>query len=90
MPNAEEIKKEIETLKEMKPKVRQYSAFGDDHHESIDAQIDVLENLLDGDEIYDRYENGPESVLDNAIQAREWLNDHNEAPSVGWKDLLIK
>ena len=38
-----QIDKEIAALKKMKPNVRRSSAFGDNHHAAIDAQIDVLE-----------------------------------------------
>ncbi len=84
----EEIQKEIETLREMKPKVRQFSAFSDDHHAAIDAQIEVLEEDLDDDDVYERFEEDAQNILDEAIHALEWMNGENdEAPSVGWADL---
>lgn len=89
-PSREEISKEIEQLKQMKPNVRNKSMFGDDHHEAIDAQIEVLKERLDTDEIYDQFEDGESNVLDSAVAAREWMDGENDdAPSVGWKELLI-
>ncbi len=86
--NKEEIKKEAETLREMKPRVRQFSAFGDDHHAAIDAQIEVLEMGLNDDDVYDRFEDEGQNVLDEALHAYEWLTGENEnAPSVGWAEL---
>lgn len=89
-PSKDEIIKEIEQLRQMKPNVRHKSAFGDDHHEAIDAQIEVLEGGLDADEIYDRFEYGPRNVSDGAVEASEWMDGESEdVPSVGWKELLI-
>jgi hypothetical protein len=86
----EEVQKEIETLREMKPKVRQFSAFGDDHHAAIDAQIEVLQEGLDDCDVYERFEEDASNILDEAIHALEWMSgEKDEAPSVDWKDLVI-
>ena len=50
-PTPEQIKNEIKALEEMQPKVKRFSSFGDDNHEAIDAQLDVLKNDLTDDEI---------------------------------------
>ncbi|RPJ06418.1 MAG: hypothetical protein EHM36_07000 [Deltaproteobacteria bacterium] len=90
-PTTEEIKKEIERLETMKPHVRRYSAFGDDHHAAIGAQIDVLRDGLDGDDVWDRFEHEKDNVRDAALEAVDWLEDQNEqeAPSEGWKELIV-
>lgn len=95
-----DIKTEIDTLKAMKPKVLQRSAFGDDHHAAIDAQIMVLEKRLSHDSIYDKFEASGDrdmdhdegrgdNVLDGALNAYRWMRDEDEAeaPSSEWSDL---
>lgn len=73
MKNKEVIQKEIDGLREIKPKVRHYSAFGDDNWKQIEAQIETLERGYDEDDIYNRYENP--DVLNSALQAYQWAND---------------
>ena len=86
-PTREQIQEEIEKLKELKPKVRHHTAFGDDNRAAIGAEIKVMEMNLGEDEIYDRYEDYQHS-LDAALYARYWLDGHEkEAPSVGWEPL---
>ena len=46
MRTGKEIAAEIAKLKKMKPDVRKTSMFGDNHHDAIDAQVDVLERKL--------------------------------------------
>lgn len=69
----QEIEAEKEHLREVMPTVRHFSAFGDDNRKAIQAQIDVLENDYTDDEIYDEWEND-QSRLDNALEARAWLD----------------
>lgn len=99
-PTDEQVKTEIATLKEIKPRVRKTSAFGDNHHDSIDAQIEVLEKRLSSDKIYDKFEETGDSEVDAdegrgenviscALDALYWRDGENEeAPSVGWKSLM--
>ncbi len=87
-----QIKEEIAKLEEMKPNVRRSSSFGDDHHEAIDAQVEVLKEQLDNDEIYDRFEDGPQNVLDAALEAMGWMDGgsygEGERPSKNWAELV--
>ncbi len=87
-PNQEQIQAEIKKLKEMKPKVRRTTYFGDDNHAAIEADIDVLTNDLDTGEIYDVYEDD-QHALDSALYARGWLDGNDEPPSGpdGWGGL---
>ncbi len=87
LPTPEQIKKEIKTLTEMQPKVKRFSTFGDDNHAAIDAQIDVLKNDLDDDEIDEQYEDHARS---NAHDARLWLDGEGEAETLseGWEGLV--
>jgi hypothetical protein len=96
-----EVKEEIAALKELKPRIRRYSGFGTDHYPQIDAQIVVLEENLDEDEIDSRYCSDDEDedlgqdefgeIRMIAIDALEWRDGRKaEAPSEEWKPLVIK
>lgn len=76
MKTKEEIDKQITALKEIRPKVRPHSAFGDDNLAALDAQVDVLENSLDSADIYERYDHSgmDEEILTTALYALDWLN----------------
>lgn len=101
-PTGTQISEEIKKLETMKPKVLRCSAFGEDHHEAIDAQIEVLETDYDEDTIYDKSaEEGdedaedkwPENVRDAALEARRWLDGEAEgdkSPSDNWQPLVQK
>lgn len=97
-PTKDQIEKEIQTLKEMMPNVRKTSMFGDNHHDAIDAQVEVLKEDLDEDEIDQRYggtddetsAEKPLNVLESALDAFNWLSgEAKDPPSKEWKDLLI-
>lgn len=55
IPTKEQIEEEIKKLTKMKPNVKRTSIFGDNHHDAIDAQIDVLKNRWTEDNVYDNY-----------------------------------
>ena len=80
MKTKEQITKEIEALKTVRPNVRSTSIFGDDNLGGVDAQIDVLEDDMDDDDIYDRYDrtSSSEYILEAAVAAREWINDEED------------
>ena len=88
-PTEDEVQKEVALLKEQLPKVRRYSAFGDDNRAQIIAQIRVAEEDFDDDDI--------EDFVDDAVQPaardmRDWM-DYGDtgdgSPSQGWA-LLFK
>ena len=85
MKTKEQITKEIEALKTVRPNVRPTSMFGDDNLGSIDAQIVVLENDMDGEDIYEMYDrtSSSEYILDAAIVAREWIDDKEDPDCEG-------
>ncbi len=68
-----EAKKMIADLKAIKPTVRRQNVFGDNHHDAIDAQLDVLEKALGEDEIYDAF-GRTDNVRDGALEALAWRN----------------
>ncbi len=80
LPTPEQIKAEIEALKAIKPNIIKHSAFGDDHHAAIDAQIDVLEHHLTNNLIFDKYEDEEDlsqNVLDSALDAMRWRDEED-------------
>lgn len=98
MKTPAQIAKEIEALKAIKPKVRKTSIFGDNHHDAIDAQIDVLANNRTEGYIYDRWEptggecdkddGKTENVLMAALDARRWMSgESKDKPAKDWKEL---
>ena len=89
-PTPEEVQAEIKKLKEMKPKVRHHTGFGDDNWAAIEVQIRVLEQLLDADDIYDRWDMD-DHLLESAMYARDWLDDRDCASLSGpdgWGSLV--
>lgn len=89
-PTAEEIVAEAATLKKMKPTVLKSSAFGDNHHNAIDAQIEALEMRKSEEEIYDELADEADNVRDAALEAVRWMEGESEdgAPSDNWKSLV--
>lgn len=84
MKTQKEINVEIEALKTVRPKVQSCSMFGDDNLAAVDAQIGVLENGWDDDDIYDRHDHADSSehVLDAALEARQWVDGTSESDSL--------
>lgn len=92
-PTPNEILAEIARLREMKPSVRHYSAFNDDHWEAIDAQIRVLEEGMDMDTAIAEFDPDEEkvgtSLMDSIEEAVNWLEaEATDKPSDGWKELV--
>lgn len=83
---AKEIAEEVKALRELKPKVRKFTAFGDNNHDAIDVQLLVLEQDMDEDEIYGHgWSTDQES---NAMEALAWKNGEAEESLVdSWKPL---
>ena len=91
MKTSEEIKKEIEALKAVRPKVREFRVFGDNNLDDLDAQLDVLENCLDSEEIYEKYDHSgaSESVLEGALEAWNWVCGDSGSDSLA-EDMPLK
>jgi hypothetical protein len=90
-PTQQQVDEEIIKLKQLKPKVRQMTAFGDDNHAAIDIQIEVLNGSLDEDDIYQQHddEDITEHEKDNALEAISWLEGEGESASLAaeWAEL---
>jgi len=80
MKTPEEIDKQIEALKAIRPKVRPFSAFGDDNLAKIDAQIQVLEEDMDYDDIWDEWpdEEGDVGIRMVADDVVAWMIDEGD------------
>ena len=62
----------IEKLEKLKLSIPQFSMFGDNNHEAIDFAIEVLNERLDFDDVYDKeLESNIELMGTTAV---EWLN----------------
>lgn len=91
MRTNKQVNDEMSRLLLMKPKVRNRSAFGDDHHMAIDAQLIVLRDQMSEDDIYNTWIGNDEMyLLENALEARKWLDGEGDKPSKDWKDLVLK
>jgi hypothetical protein len=93
-PDRVRIEREAAILAELLPKVRRHSLFGDDNHAAIEAQIAVLREDLDDDDIIRRFDEGDDEdrascyVVDAAIEARCWRDgEAPDAPSEDWATL---
>jgi len=90
-PNNHNIKAQITKLQEIKPKVLRRSAFGDNHHDAIDAQIKVLEKGTMGDKAGNYFGDDPQNVQDAARDAALWLaGQYQDYPDLveSWRELV--
>lgn len=93
-PTEEQIQETIRQLKEIKPKIKRYSFFGDDNRATMQAQIEVLEERLDDDDIYERWsEDDQGDIRASAQSALQWMEngetEDGETDLVeGWKGLI--
>jgi hypothetical protein len=91
----EEISAEIEQLRALKPKVPKLSYFGDDNHAAIDAQITVLTERLDRDQVKARFPEDGCDKLFMALIASDWWRGHlvgedDTPPSQDWPVALMQ
>jgi hypothetical protein len=86
MRTEKQIESEIAKLEKLKRAVPPTTAFGDDNHASIEAQIQVLRDSMHDDEIWDAWpeEESDLHVRSAAQDAVEWRDGKGEAPSEGW------
>jgi len=97
-----EIEKEIKWLEENKPNIRRFNGFGENNHEKVDAEIDVLKNRRTEMQIYSIYESfdsiheddaeaESHAELDAALDAYRWMSgEDNMPPSEDWENAVIK
>jgi hypothetical protein len=89
LPTKTEIAAELLKLKEQRNTVRKFSAFGDNNQAKIDAQINVIENGWDEDDIDQMISN---EAHEDAMEARYWLDGQSldGKPSESWESLCTK
>lgn len=92
MRTPEEIQKEVTGLKEIKPKVRHKSLFGDDHHAAIDLQIEILESQTPERRarmINDGLDPDTEiNKFDAVSDALDWLHGDLDSLIETWRELV--
>lgn len=81
MRTKEQIEQEVKKLEEIKPKVRQFSVFGDDNHAAIEVQIAVLKGELNENGIFNKYEDN-DHLRDNGLEALAWMQEESEVESL--------
>jgi len=88
-PTAAEVEAEVKKLQELAPKIRQVDFFGGSNRAKIQAEINVLQNNLDEDDIYDTYGGNPD-VESSALYVAQWRDEGSEdgAASEGWVPLV--
>lgn len=76
----ENIAAEIQWLKDNKPNIRRRTGSGDDNHAALDACIEVLNESLSEETVFNLY--GNDFVRDSALQTARWMTgDDDMAPS---------
>ncbi len=75
-----EIKKALDELREIRPNVRPTTGFGESNLDALDAQIKVLEEAMDEDEIWREW---PEEIEDErvrlcALDAWRWVKGEGD------------
>ena len=82
-----EIDTDVSALRSVKPRVPEFTGFGDNNHEAINVQIEVLERRRSEDWCYTTFPPGS-AELDHALHAVLWVCcEEDEAPSFGWVEL---
>jgi hypothetical protein len=84
------ITRELAALRNRLKQVPQAGIFGDCLQGPLLAQIEVIEYDLEMETITERYEDGPERVLQAALDAYEWLRNDGDSLSDDWKRLLTE
>jgi hypothetical protein len=103
-PTKKQIDQQLAALKKMKPRVLHYSGFGDDHHAAIDAQVNVLENRLSENDLYDKKDECYEqecsgedginwhvdNIFEGGVEAAKWLAGESDFKTLteNWEPLM--
>lgn len=91
-----EVAAELAKLKELQGKIRPYNVFKEDNEAALAAQIDVLENDMGEDDIWDEYGEDADNVREAALFAADWRNgdidetDEEDSPAESWAHLRTK
>jgi len=92
MKTQKEIDKQIEALKAVRPRVKPFGAFGNDNLANLDAQIMVLEENLDSEDVWDYWpdEEGDMEIRMSADDAIAWRDDESDIEDLAEDWPLIK
>ncbi|MBW4039209.1 MAG: hypothetical protein HIU91_10105 [Acidobacteria bacterium] len=85
---AAEIETELHALNGLRNQVPPTSAFGDDNHEAITAQIRVIREGMTYEKLVAEYEEGNAEIFNAALNALGWLYDDDTPPSDWWAALV--
>ncbi len=88
---AKQVEHEIAELNALLPLLQQTNPWHDDNRLALNAQIKVLEEGLDADQIWDLYADGPDYIHGSAELARAWRDGEvNEPESKSWRDCCVQ
>jgi hypothetical protein len=90
IPTDDEVEKEIEGLRKIKPKLPAQNYFNENIHDAVDAQIAVLEERMEEDDVDENYGDDADNVRSSAQDACAWLNGEHETDSLvaEWEPLV--
>lgn len=85
-----EVSAELTRLAKVRGIIPAHSAFGDDNHAALDAQMGVLRERMTLEEVTARWDcdNAETYVLSGALNAAEWLRGEGNAPSEEWLGMV--
>ena len=91
----EEIADELKWLKDNKGRIVKVTAFGENNHDAIDAQIEVLNEGMSEEDCYSAGEDygWSDRELGSAVGAAQWLaGDDSRQPSAqdNWGGLVVR
>ena len=78
------IEAEIIKLRHIKPLVKRFNGFGDDNHQAIETQIEVLQAKLTYARTVDKYREHP--CFEAAVEASDFIANDNDVDSLAGKD----
>lgn len=86
MKTRSEIESEIAALEAVKLRIPHTTAFGDSNHDAIDAQVEVLQEEMTEDDIYEKWPDDTDMHTRTAAQeAQQWMDGESEdVPSADW------
>lgn len=89
-PSESEIEQEVAALEKMKPNILRESKFGEDHHAAIEAQLEVLRERMDEDDVDENYGDAEDNIRSAAQDAANWLTGDHESEHLtsDWESLL--
>ena len=82
-----EIAEEVLALDSLREGVPPQTVLGDDNQAAIDAQLKVLTECMNEEEVIEAFEEQAEYVLSNALDAVRWLEGEESACSGDWTEL---